>query len=605
MFIKKLDTATIPVYFPPLVLFLLTLSMAYMTGRAESQKIELEFSRQADMRIRSVINEFELNIEALYAIRAFYDSSVFVDRDEFSQFASLLIQRHNGVQALEWVPRVSAVKRPEFERALIDYGLESAHGQSGFKRWTLEKGWHRQTTDWAEYYFPVFYVEPYQGNEAALGIDLASSPTRAPSINQALTSGKLSMTPPIDLAQGVNGILAFLPVYSKITDTNASAEPQVLGLATGVFVIGSIVQSALEKFSDTAMSIQFMDISDDDGYNTLYDNSIVIVTDSLSHKVPYAVGGRRYLIKVQAGENYLAGKTPWGSYMILISGSFIAFMLFLMLWIIRTRARTIEQTVEMRTRELSASNQKLRETTENLEMVTQELESRNEELNQFASMASHDLQSPLRGVTGFAQILREDVGDRLDEESLELLDGIVTGGKRMHTLINDLLNYSRLESTGKNFTACDMNRVYDDACQLLQSIIEEAQAVVTRDELPTVLGDASQLSQLLHNLIGNGIKYQPVGQVAKIHVSAQVSDQICTFRIADNGIGIAPEHQKQVFDAFRRLHTEREYSGTGIGLAICKRVVDRHNGRIWLESEPGQGTRFYFTLPLFSETEQH
>jgi PAS domain S-box-containing protein len=219
----------------------------------------------------------------------------------------------------------------------------------------------------------------------------------------------------------------------------------------------------------------------------------------------------------------------------------------------------------------------------------------NEELEQFASVASHDLQEPLRVVTGYVQLLERKYKSSLDADAELFIDYIVDAVARMQQLINDLLDYSRVGTRDVNLRSLDMRVVVDVALTNLKTVIEETGAAVTCDPLPTIEGDETQLVRLLQNLIGNGIKFRG-DRPPQIHVSARRDGDGWQFAVRDNGIGIEKQYFEQIFVIFQRLHTRQEYAGTGIGLAICKRIVERHGGRIWLDSEPGQGTTFFFTL---------
>jgi light-regulated signal transduction histidine kinase (bacteriophytochrome) len=242
----------------------------------------------------------------------------------------------------------------------------------------------------------------------------------------------------------------------------------------------------------------------------------------------------------------------------------------------------LERRVQERTAELTKTNTVLLET--------------NIELQQFVYASCHDLQTPLRAICSFAQLLKQDQQGKLDEKADGRIRLIVDGVKRLQALINDLLDYSKLESNGKRFAPTDMNAVFEDVVSFLSPTISEFGAVVTRDKLPTVLGDRRQLTQLLRNLIENGLKFHGADP-PQVHVAAQRDDGAWRFSVRDNGIGIEPQYHDRIFEIFRRLHTLQEYPGTGIGLAMCKRVVTRHDGTIWLESEPGKGTTFFFTIP--------
>jgi signal transduction histidine kinase len=238
---------------------------------------------------------------------------------------------------------------------------------------------------------------------------------------------------------------------------------------------------------------------------------------------------------------------------------------------------------------------RVRQAMAELAHLNEALEQSNVELQQFASVASHDLQAPLRSIAGFARFLRRDYKGQLDERADDYLERVADGTKRMQQLIDDLLAYSRVELRAAPFQPVSLNEVFDDALTLLKASIEDPGAEVTRDELPTVSGDRAQLSQLVQNLIGNGVKYHGYDP-PQVHASAKPNGSNWTIAVRDNGIGVAPEHHEKIFEIFHRLQTQQAYPGTGIGLAICRRIVKRHGGTIWLESQPGKGSAFYFTL---------
>ena len=191
----------------------------------------------------------------------------------------------------------------------------------------------------------------------------------------------------------------------------------------------------------------------------------------------------------------------------------------------------------------------------------------------------------------------------MDSDADEFMDYIVEAAKRMQQLINDLLEYSRVTTKGEEFQQVDMEEVLDNALQNLKSSIEENNAEITHDKLPTVMADKVQLIQLLQNLIGNAIKFKKPDEPTKIHISAQKDDKKggYLFSVSDNGIGMEPKYAERIFIIFQRLHTRDVYKGTGIGLSISKKIIERHGGRIWVESELGVGSTFYFTIPIKTE----
>ena len=235
---------------------------------------------------------------------------------------------------------------------------------------------------------------------------------------------------------------------------------------------------------------------------------------------------------------------------------------------------------------------------EQLALRSADLERSNRDLEQFAYVASHDLQEPLRMVSSYTQLLGERYGDRLDADARDFIGFAVDGAKRMQILINDLLTYSRVGNRAMSLVPTDCHDVLGRSVVNLRSAIDESCAIVTNDELPVVTADGAQLVQVFQNLIGNGIKFRREGVPPRIHVSARQDGDEWVFSVADNGIGIPAELQPRLFVIFQRLHTRETYPGTGIGLAICKRIVERHGGRIWIDSEPGRGTTFLFTIPV-------
>jgi PAS domain S-box-containing protein len=233
---------------------------------------------------------------------------------------------------------------------------------------------------------------------------------------------------------------------------------------------------------------------------------------------------------------------------------------------------------------------------ENLEVAIVDLKRSNQELEQFAYVASHDLQEPLRKVASFTQLLAERYADKLDDDARQFIAYAVDGAHRMQGLINDLLSYSRVGTRGRTFELVDCEGVLGYSLANLEVAIKEGGAVVTHDRLPTVMGDASQLVQLFQNLIGNAIKFRGSAPPC-VHISVASQEKEWIFRVRDNGIGIDPQYFDRLFVIFQRLHSKAEYPGTGIGLAVSKKVVERHGGRIWVESEPGKGASFYFSIP--------
>jgi signal transduction histidine kinase len=269
-------------------------------------------------------------------------------------------------------------------------------------------------------------------------------------------------------------------------------------------------------------------------------------------------------------------------------------------------SKTTEQLLQ-RTCELQASNQQLevevgeRKHAEAAQAkLSQELARSNTELEQLAYVASHDLQEPLRMVASYMQLLERKYEGKLDAEAHEFIGFAVDGAKRMQALIIDLLTYSRLGSAVIPMQPTDCTKVVESALGSLGPAVVESGAQIEHGDLPVVMGNAAQLTQLFQNLLANAIKFRG-DRAPRIAVSAEPDDSFWRFSVQDNGIGIDPEYFERIFGMFQRLHNRSAYPGTGIGLAICKKIVERHGGRTWVESAPGKGAVFKFTLPKAGE----
>ena len=239
----------------------------------------------------------------------------------------------------------------------------------------------------------------------------------------------------------------------------------------------------------------------------------------------------------------------------------------------------------------------LSDETKNKELQDALTES-NMALEQFAYVASHDLQEPLRTIAAYAELLARRYKGQLDAEAESFLDLIVGGAKRMNALVQDLLTYARVKTEVDRPSSFSLDKDLETALSGLHQSIEENGAVVTHDPLPEIQVDQGQMVRLFQNLVGNALKYRRPDVAPRIHVSAQRHENEWVITVRDNGIGFDPKHAKEIFSPFKRLHSQEEFSGSGVGLAICRRIVEGHDGRIWAESQPGQGASFHFSLPI-------
>ncbi len=263
------------------------------------------------------------------------------------------------------------------------------------------------------------------------------------------------------------------------------------------------------------------------------------------------------------------------------------------LQILRLQNKLKEQNIrlEQEIRERKAIEQQLLE-------LNQEMKRSNQELEQFAYVVSHDLQAPLGTIASFAQLLQNRYPDQLDSKALQFIDRIIAGSLRMQQLIDDLLQYSRVGRMARVFETVNCDRILSQALANLETKINETQALITSDSLPAIAGNSMGLLQVFQNLISNALKYHHPNISPEIYIRVSLQEDMWIFSIQDNGIGIETKHLERIFQIFQRLHSDKEYPGTGIGLAICKKIVELHGGKIWVESCPLKGSTFYFTIPI-------
>ncbi len=283
---------------------------------------------------------------------------------------------------------------------------------------------------------------------------------------------------------------------------------------------------------------------------------------------------------------------------VIVAGNTIGFLFLFFAGLLIYQEMARRRGAEEKIRELNADlEDRVARRTAELNERTQDLARSNAELQQFAYVASHDLQEPLRMVASFTQLLARRYNDKLGDDAREFIHYAVDGATRLQTLISDLLSYSRVGTHSKplEFKRCD--EVLDRVLLNLKLAVRDAGAIITRDPLPPVMADEVQLGQLFQNLLTNAMKFRGENS-PRIHISAVQQGALWKISVRDNGIGIAPEHADRIWVIFQRLHTKTEYAGTGIGLAICKKIAERHGGTIWVEPSPGGGSTFSFTIPV-------
>ena len=591
---------------------------AEFVAHEREARFEFEVYHPID-RIRESIDDISA---VLYSIRGLYAASKDVERAEFRAFVRSL-DVGPAVQALEWIPRVA-----DSDRALLE---ETARGDgfAGFRFAERHAQGRMVPAGKREVYFPVYYVEPYAGNAAALGFDLGSNPARLEALSRARDSGRMVATSRITLVQATGdqyGFLIFLAVYRNGAPTGTVEERRrnLDGFVLGVFRISDLVEAAIHDGSihDSAVSLEIFDKSAAVGSQRLYPKSPDVTGETtirppLRRTRTLNVGGRDWLIVAMPsqapGYGVDLGWLPWA---IFLTGLSFTALLGYYLKLSISRTWQVERLVEDRTAKLTLANRELetqiverRRAQDSLKRQAVELARSNAELEQFAYVASHDLQEPLRKVQAFGDRLRSKYADALDEQGQDYLTRMQDAAARMQSLIQSLLNFSRIASKAQPHVAVNLDVVAQEVVGDLEVRIQETGAKVEVSDLPTIEADPTQMRQIFQNLIGNALKYRRAEVAPVIQVSAEVldgvagpakgtPDKLCRLVVQDNGIGFEPEFAERIFGIFQRLHGRGEYEGTGVGLAICRKIAERHGGSISAEGQPGVGSRFTVLLPV-------
>lgn len=561
----------------------------YSSSQFES-RVKMQFDREADQVIELVKERMGKYEDALWSGVAFVQSNGGnVEFDQWKLYAESidLEDKYPGINGIGVIDALTEQQVPAY--------LDRQHQQ--------RPGFRIHPTHNLPERFPITFVVPAKENEKAVGLDLAHETNRYTAIRKARDFGTSQITGPITLVQDSGqtpGFLFYAPFYrGGKYDNKNDRQAKFSGLVYAPFVVQRLMAGTLEK-EKRRVGIRLTDESD-----VMYDEHVQSEVDFdpeplFKKSVDISLYGRIWTFDIWSTQSFRAASTDNQPLTILLGGIVIdALLILLFLSISRTSQKALGYADSM-TRQLKANEIELERNQAHLAQRAKQLETSNAELEQFAYVASHDLQEPLRKVSSFCSILAEEYGDRLDDDGKTYIAYAVDGAARMKTLIQDLLAFSRVETKEKRCTEVDLARSFQEALSRLDSAIEESDAQVTTDPLPIVLADASQLTQLLQNLIGNAIKYRGHSSPV-VHLGAESKGDEWVFSLRDNGIGISPQYHDRIFGIFKRLHGREKYSGTGIGLAICKRIVERFDGRIWIQSEIDEGCTVCFTLPNATE----
>lgn len=594
----------------PLCLMLaVSIALFLKTSTLGQVRVKQEFDQRTVVLEQAITRSLDGQIEALQAIAHLYDASLAIDRQRFGRFVAGPIARHAGIQAFEWAPRVPHAERAAYEEAARWDGLP------GFRIRERGKGGKVVPAGSRAEYFPVSFVEPMAGNERAVGYDMASNPERLAVLERARDGGRPVATGKIPLMVGDGnrpGVLVFMPVYRPGLphDTVEDRRRNLQGFALVALRVGEMIELTLRPFDRDRIQVAVFDASAPAAEQVLFtedeDPSAAAgvaaggtkseAASELERTATLEFGGREWVLRFVPTAEYMAAHRSWEAWAVLAAALLFTGLLAAMLLMMTGRAAKIEKLVAQRTLELAQANRNLEKSTEELRHKVIELARSNADLEQFAHVASHDLQEPLRMVASYTELLADRYQDRLDQEGHKYIAYAVSGARRMQVLIEDLLSYSRVGRSDPSLEPINCTEVVDRIMRDLKMTIEETGAEVVYRQLPTVRADSTELGHVFQNLIANAVKFRS-DEPPRIQIGAKHRKSEWQFSVSDNGIGFDMEFSDRIFEIFRRLHVQRDYPGSGVGLAICKRIIDRHGGRIWAQSAPGKGSTFFFTLP--------
>jgi signal transduction histidine kinase/integral membrane sensor domain MASE1 len=585
---------------PMALMFAGMVALFVLVSQREAVRVQVEFEKWADSFAHELEKDLGIYRNMLSAVTGLFSSSEQVTNEEFDGFGVRLLALNPEVQALSWNPRVTDAQRDRFEAE------QQAAGYPGYRIYVLDASGRPVRAPRKPEYFPAQFTVPYARNARSLGFDISSEAERRAAIERATAGRQAVGTGPVRLVQREGehvGVLILEPVYRPV-----EGRETLQGFAVVVIHIADIMRSALERVADTGLHVQIHDVTDGGPPRLIFasaqDAAGHAHAKGLQRSDAIDVAGRQWRVAYHVPASYLVSHRSWQAWSVLAGGLLFTALLGVFLLLAVGYTSRVETEVEQRTAELNRLNAELqKEIGERARLQyeadqrAEQLADKNQELERFAYVVSHDLQAPLRGITGFTELLAQRYREQFDAEGREFLQYIVDGAAQMRRMIADILALSRVGSGALECKPVDVAALVERVRAALRVDIQDAQAQLECGPLPVVPADEGQLFQLFQNLIGNAIKFRLPQRPPVVRIHADRTDQGWHFQVADNGIGIPKDKQDRLFSLFVRLHTAEEYVGTGLGLAICKRIVERHGGRIWLESEAGQGTVFHFVLP--------
>lgn len=521
----------------------------------------------------ALLSKIDLNEKISESLIALFRSSKFVNREDFSIFTESVIKNQNFIQAFEWVPKVPHARRQEYEKKAIADGLKGFQFSDRSKDGKLIKAEKR------DHYFPVYYVHPMEKNKTVLGFDLSSNAIREKTLIRSLESGNGMSSSRITLMQEEKsgpGFLIFYPHYqgNKVPESLGERRELFKGFIVGVYLIEEMIEDIMRVETARGLNLTIYEGGRIDEKNHLYGS--LMDDKAMELTFPVNIAGRSWFLVWQVGDDFKGGagfKLP-----VVASGAVFTVLCLLAMIFEMNLIRTglIEKEVKQRTRELYRANR---------------------DLAQFASVASHDLKAPLRGIAHLTNWIKDDLGENIAHEVRDNLNRLEASVKNMDALIQGVLEYSK---AGKSTSEGRLVKVDSMIQDILELIGADNVDVKIESDMPVFKTDSIKLNQIFSNLISNAVKHNS-SLNKKLIISSQKKGEFYEFTVADNGPGIAPEYHEKIFQMFQTLEAGDKFENTGMGLPIVKKLVEEENGSIKVEPVKGGGTAFVFLWPVFFE----
>jgi signal transduction histidine kinase len=569
---------------PLVAMFALVVLLFFFVSSREQGRLRSEFERTAQRIGAEFQGRLNNDLTILDAVDLFFESSEVVRREEFQHFVAMQLHTHPDIRALDWLQHVSQAQRPAYE------AMMQAAGIPGYRIWERDAQDRHVVAPERPEYFPITYIEPAQGNASALGYDILSEPKRRLALERAVASNAAAASARVRLVQdqtGQWGLIVASPVLRQAiyADTPEHPRGSLLGVCLAVFRVLDLASDSVREAQGNGLLLHLNDVTGGTPEPLLEDGGAAPRRPeqvAMSLAIPIHIAERNWTMEFALPSDYLVAHRSWQAWGLLAVGLAITGLLGALILVLISRQTKVEELVHRQTGDLAG--------------YARELERSNSELEQFAYVASHDLQAPLRSIVGFGQLLHKDYHGRLDADADTYIDFMVKSANQMQELIRGLLAFSRIGREPAEAEAADAEAVLAEVEARLRGVIDESGAVLSHDPLPRVACPPLELGQLLQNLLGNALKFHAPGKAPRVHVGVERDDEGWRFSVRDNGIGIEARYLDRIFQMFQRLHTADRFEGTGIGLAICRKIVERHGGRLWAESVPGEGSTFFFTF---------